>query len=61
MGGGGGEETQTIATQSNLEEEFELNLDQVIGNIQVESIELVKLVVPNMKSKQLIVVVVEAS
>jgi hypothetical protein len=61
MGGGGGEETQKIATQSNLEEESELNLDQVIGNIQVESIELVKLVVPNMKSKQPIVVVVEAS
>jgi len=36
--GKGGEELEAIATQNNIEEELEPNLDQVIDNIQVEPI-----------------------
>jgi hypothetical protein len=58
MGGGDGKKLQAIATQGNLEEESEPNLDQVIDNIQVEPIEHV---VPITKFKQPIVVVIKSS
>jgi hypothetical protein len=58
MGGGGGEEFQATSTQGNLEEEPKPNMDQVIDNIQVKLVILVKLVVPITKSK---LVVVETS
>jgi hypothetical protein len=44
IGSRGGEKLEAITTQSNIEEEPEPNLDQVINNIQVEPIVFVELV-----------------
>jgi hypothetical protein len=45
IGGRRGEKLEAIATQSNIEKEFEPNLDQVINNIQVEHVMSIELVV----------------
>jgi hypothetical protein len=42
--GGGGEKLKTMTIQGNMEEQLEPNLDQVIGNIQVEFVEYIEFV-----------------
>jgi hypothetical protein len=52
IGGGAKKKLQAMVTQSDLEEELEPNLDQVIDNVQVEYVEPV---VPIVQPTQLVV------
>jgi hypothetical protein len=52
MGGGDGEEFQTIIMHDNLEDELELNLDKAIDNIQVKLVESIEPIMPHVGVKE---------
>ncbi len=61
IGGGGQKEFYVIATQGNIEEEPEPNLDQAIDNIQGELIESIEHVAPIVEPTQPVIVATYSS